>query len=139
MFSGMSNHSVDAKGRIVLPAKFREELGESFYIARGFENFCIQVMSVAEFEAISAKIKALSADKSFALQYVLTASAVEVTPNASGRIMLPQALREYAEITTDALVLGLNNRIEIWNRQRFDSFLESKKDIITEALSMLHL
>ena len=62
MFSGMSNHSVDSKGRIVLPAKFREELGESFYIARGFGNACIQAMSTEQFNSISAKILELLAD-----------------------------------------------------------------------------
>ena len=139
MFSGMSNHSVDSKGRIVLPAKFREELGESFYIARGFGNYCIQAMSVSEFDEISAKILELPADKAMALQYTFTATAVEVSPNASGRIMLPQTLREFAGITGDALVIGMNRRVEIWSKQRFDSFLESQKDVIAEAMSMLHL
>ena len=96
MFSGMSNHSVDAKGRIVLPAKFREELGESFYIARGFGNPCIQAMSKEQFDVLSSRIMELPADKAMALQYSFTATAVEVAPNASGRVMLPQALREFA-------------------------------------------
>ena len=85
MFSGMSNHSVDAKGRIVLPAKFREELGDSFYIARGFGNACIQAMSREQFDAVSAKIMALPADKAMALQYTLTATAVEVSCRHRGR------------------------------------------------------
>ena len=139
MFSGMSNHSVDAKGRIVLPAKFREELGESFYIARGFGNPCIQAMSKEQFDAISARIMELPADKAMALQYTFTATAVEVAPNASGRVMLPQALREFAKIESDALVIGMNNRIEIWSGQRFEQFIESQKDTIAEALTMLRL
>ena len=139
MFSGMSNHSVDAKGRIVLPAKFREELGESFYIARGFGNPCIQAMSKEQFDAISARIMELPADKAMALQYTFTATAVEVAPNASGRVMLPQALREFAKIEGDALVIGMNNRIEIWSGQRFEQFIESQKDTIAEALTMLRL
>ena len=52
MFSGMTNHSIDSKGRIVLPAKFREQLGETYYLARGFGNKCIQVMSVEQFNAM---------------------------------------------------------------------------------------
>lgn len=139
MFSGMSNHSVDAKGRIVLPAKFREELGESFYIARGFGNACIQAMSSRQFGEISARILELPADKAMALQYTFTATAVEVTPNASGRVMLPQALREFAGIESDALVIGMNNRIEIWSAQRFEQFIESQKDTIAEALTLLKL
>ena len=139
MFSGMSNHSVDGKGRIVLPAKFRDELGESFYIARGFGNACIQAMSAEQFNAISQKIIALPADKAMALQYTFTATAVEVTPNASGRVMLPQALREFAGIEGDALVIGMNNRIEIWSGKRFEQFIESQKETIAEALTLLKL
>ncbi len=139
MFSGMSNHSVDGKGRIVLPAKFRDELGESFYIARGFGNACIQAMSAEQFNAISQKIFELPADKAMALQYTFTATAVEVTPNASGRVMLPQALREFAGIEGDALVIGMNNRIEIWSGKRFEQFIESQKETIAEALTLLKL
>ena len=139
MFSGMSNHSVDAKGRIVLPAKFREELGDSFYIARGFGNACIQAMSREQFDAVSAKIMALPADKAMALQYTFTATAVEVSPNASGRVMIPQTLRDFAGIEGDALVIGMTTRIEIWNGERFNAYLESKKDVISEALGMLRL
>ena len=139
MFSGMSNHSVDGKGRIVLPAKFRDELGESFYIARGFGNACIQAMSAEQFNAIAQKILELPADKAMALQYTFTATAVEVTPNASGRVMLPQALREFAGIEGDALVIGMNNRIEIWSGKRFEQFIESQKETIAEALTLLKL
>lgn len=139
MFSGMSNHSVDSKGRIVLPAKFREELGESFYIARGFGNDCIQAMSKEQFDSISERIQELPVKKAMALQYSFTATAVEVSPNASGRVMLPQALREFAEIEGDALVIGMDNRIEIWSAKRFEEFIESQKDTIAEALDMLRL
>ena len=139
MFSGMSNHSIDAKGRIVLPAKFREELGESFYLARGFGNRCVQVLSKEQFDAISAKIMALPADKAMALQYVFTATAVEVTPNAQGRVSIPQALREYADLGSEALVIGMNNRVEIWSKPRFDSFLAANQGIIDEALGLLRL
>ena len=139
MFSGMSNHSVDSKGRIVLPAKFREALGERFYLARGFGNACIQAMSAEQFDAISARISELPADKAMALQYTFTATAVEVSPNASGRVMIPQTLREFAGIEGDALVIGMNNRIEIWSGKRFEQFVDSQKDVITEALGMLRL
>ena len=73
MFLGTSNHNVDSKGRIVLPAKFRDELGEAFYITRGFGNPCVQVMSTEQFERISQNIMELPADKAMALQYSFTA------------------------------------------------------------------
>ena len=137
MFLGTSNHNVDSKGRIVLPAKFREELGETFYIARGFGNPCVQVMSSEQFERISRNIMELPADKAMALQYTFTASAAEVAPNASGRGMIPQTLREFAGLDGEALVIGMNNRIEIWNKSRFEAFIDSKRDVLDEAISLL--
>ena len=139
MFSGMSNHSIDAKGRIVLPAKFREELGESFYLARGFGNECVQVLSKEQFNAISEKIQALPANKAMALQYVFTASAVEVTPNAQGRVIIPQTLRDFAGLEGEALVIGMNTRLEIWSKKKFDSFMAPQNDVISEALALLTL
>ncbi len=139
MFSGMSINSIDSKGRVVLPAKFREELGESFYVARGFKGGCVQVMSAQTFGEISEAIMSLPADKAMALQYVFTATAVEVTPNAQGRVSIPQALREYADLGSEALVIGMNNRVEIWSKPRFDSFLAANQGIIDEALGLLRL
>lgn len=139
MFSGMSNHSIDSKGRIVLPAKFREELGESFYIACGFDNSCIQAMSVEQYNSICDSILQLPAKQAIALQYRFTATAVEVKPNAQGRVILPQALREFACIESDALVIGMSKRIEIWNKQKFDEYMASQQSVIAEALSILKL
>ncbi len=139
MFSGMSNHSIDSKGRIVLPAKFREELGGSFYLARGFGNCCIQAMSTEYFNSVCSKILSLPADKAMALQYIFTATAVEVTPNAQGRVIIPQTLREFANIDKDAIVIGMDNRIEIWSKQKYDEFMQSQKDVVAQALSMLQL
>ena len=96
-------------------------------------------MSREQFDAISARILELPADKAMALQYTFTATAVEVSPNASGRVMLPQTLRDFAGIEGDALVIGMNNRIEIWSAQRFDQFIQSQQNTIAEALSMLKL
>ncbi len=139
MFSGMTNHSIDSKGRIVLPAKFREELGESFYLARGFGNRCVQAMSTEQFNALCDKIMKLPADKAMALQYTFSATAVQVTPNAQGRVGIPQNLREFAGIEDDALVIGMNTRVEIWSQIKFDEFMASQKDTIAEALTMLTL
>ena len=139
MFLGMSNHSIDSKGRIVLPAKFREELGDSFYLARGFGNKCVQVVSTEQFNSICAKILDLPADKAMVLQYTFTATAVEVTPNAQGRVIIPQTLREFSELDSNALVIGLGNRVEIWNKEKFDEYMLSKQDTIDEALTMLKL
>ena len=139
MFSGMSTNSVDSKGRIVLPAKFRDALGESFYVAKGFKTDCIQVMSKERFDEINEKIMELPANKMMALQYAFTATASEVTPNASGRIQLPQALRELAKIEGEAVVIGMNKCIEIWNLEEYKKFTASLSDVLDEALDMLRL
>ena len=79
----------------------------------------------------------LPADKAMALQYIFTATAVEVSPNAQGRVIIPQTLREFAGLESDALVIGMNNRIEIWSKSRFDEYIASKQDTIAEALALL--
>ncbi len=139
MFTGMSNHSVDSKGRIVLPAKFRESLGESFYLARGFGNCCVQAISVEQFEELNKKIMELPANKAMAFQYVFSGTAEKVTPNAQGRVLIPQTLREFAKIEGEAVVVGMINRIEIWNKDKYFDWLESRSDIIAEAMADLHL
>ncbi len=137
MFLGTSNHSVDSKGRIVLPAKFREELGDTFYIAQGFGSPCVQVMSAEQFERITKNIMDLPADKARALQYAFTATAAEVSPNASGRVMIPQSLRRFADLKDEALVLGMDTRIEIWDKSRYEAYTESNRDLLSEAVTMM--
>lgn len=139
MFLGMSSHTIDSKGRIVLPAKFREELGDTFYIAQGFNQKCVQVMSSDEYERISANISELSAQEAMALQYIFTVTAETVSPNAQGRIVIPQALREKAGLENEALVLGMNKRIEIWSRAKYDEFIVSQQEIAAQALLNLKL
>lgn len=139
MFLGTTTHSVDSKGRIVLPAKFREELGDTFYIARGFGNACVQVMSAEQFERITDHIMKLPAKKAMSLQYAFTASACEVSPNASGRIMIPQSLREFASLDGEAVVLGMITRIEIWDKSKYEIFRESHRDDFDGALDELIL
>lgn len=139
MFSGMSSHSIDSKGRIILPAKFREQLGDTFYLAKGFSNCCIQAMSIDEFNSACEKIQELPTKNATALQYIFNASAVEVTPNAQGRVLLPQMLRDFAGVESDALVIGMNKRVEIWNQTKFDDYMANQQDAVADALSMLKL
>ncbi len=138
MFSGMTNNSLDSKGRIILPAKFREELGESFYITSGFED-CLQVFSKSQFDFYCEQIKNLSGDVALSLQYTLIAPSVEVTPNQLGRISIPQALREQAELTKDVVVIGMDTRIEIWDSQKFKQFQKQKREEVKSNLQFIKL
>ena len=138
MFSGMSVHSVDAKGRIVLPQRFREALGEEFYVTNGFSSN-IQIMSVKEFNRLKDQIRELPAKSALALQYVLLSAATLVSPNSQGRIQLPQKLREDSAIEGEAVVVGMDTRIEVWNKERFDRFIDDKKKDLDDALSLLRI
>lgn len=138
MFSGMSVHSVDAKGRIVLPQRFREALGDEFYVTNGFSNN-IQIMSVEEFNRLKDQIRELPAKSALALQYVLLSAATLVSPNSQGRIQLPQKLREDSAIEGEAVVVGMDTRIEVWNKERFDRFIDDKKKDLDDALSLLRI
>lgn len=139
MFLGTSDHSLDAKGRVILPSKFREELGESFYITKGFEK-CVQVLSVDEFDRLRAQIRALPADKALSLQYLLISPAVLVSPNSQGRVMISQKLREDAGLSGEVTVVGMDSRIEIWDKAAFTAFMEQQKQAsVKEALELLRL
>ncbi len=139
MFLGTSDHSLDAKGRVILPSKFREELGESFYITKGFEK-CVQVMSVDEFDRLRAQIRALPADKALSLQYLLISPAVLVSPNSQGRVVISQKLREDAGLSGEITVVGMDSRIEIWDKATFTAFMEQQKQAsVKEALELLRL
>ena len=139
MFLGMTDHNLDAKGRVILPTHFREELGESFYITMGF-NRCAQVMSVEEFDRLREQIRQLPADKALSLQYLLISPAKLVSPNSQGRIIIPQKLREDAGLSDDVTVVGMDSRIEIWDKATFDDFMEQQKQAsVKEALELLRL
>lgn len=139
LFSGMTNHSLDSKGRIILPLNFREQLGESFFLTCGFED-CLQIMSKEHFNHLREQIAQLPGDKALALQYILIAPAVEVSPNSQGRIQIPQSLREKAGLEKDVTVVGMDSRIEIWDTQKLDAFIKKQKEqSIKEALELLKL
>lgn len=139
MFLGTSDHSLDMKGRVILPSKFREELGEAFYITKGFEK-CVQVMSAAEFDRLREQIRALPAAKALSLQYLLVSPATLVSPNSQGRVAIPQKLREDAGLGGEVTVVGMDNRIEIWDKATFAAFMEQQKQAsLQEALDLLRL
>lgn len=139
MFLGTSDHHIDSKGRVILPADFREELGESFYITMGFHR-CAQVMSIAEFDRLREQIRQLPADKALSLQYLLISPAKLVSPNSQGRISIPQKLREDVGLSGEVTVVGMDARAEIWDKDSFNAFMEEQKQAsVKEALELLRL
>lgn len=139
MFLGTSDHHLDSKGRVILPTDFREELGESFYITMGF-NRCVQVMSEDQFDRLREQIRQLPADKALSLQYLLISPAKSVSPNSQGRVMIPQKLREDAGLSGEVTVVGMDTRVEIWDKEAFTVFMEQQKQAsVKEALELLRL
>lgn len=139
MFSGMTYNSIDSKGRIILPTKLREGLGESFMITNGFQEN-LQIMSLDEFAHLSERIKELPMDKAMAMQYIIIGPAVEVSPNSQGRIQIPQSLRENASLSKDAVVIGMDKRVEVWDKEKYEKFIEhQRREVFADAVKMLKL
>ena len=96
-------------------------------------------MSSEQFNAMCEKILALPANLSMAVQYTFNATAVEVTPNAQGRVIIPQSLREFAEIEGDAVVIGMTNRLEIWSKKNYEDYVASQNENLALAIKELKL
>ena len=122
MFMGEYNHTVDAKGRLIVPSKFREQLGEDFVVTRGLDG-CLSVYANDEWTALEEKLHALPYTNPAArkLTRFLVAGAATCEVDKQGRILLPAALREYAGIEKDAVLVGMGSRIEIWSREAWSA------------------
>lgn len=129
MFMGEYQHSLDAKGRLIIPAKFREELGDSFIITRGLDD-CLFVYPKTEWGILVQKLKSLPLTRSDARRFVrfLLSGAVECELDKQGRITLPPSLREYAQLDKEVVAIGVSNRVELWSKARWDSYLEEAEE-----------
>lgn len=141
MFMGEYSHSIDTKGRLIMPSKFRDMLGEEFVVTKGLDG-CLFVYDQNEWTAFEEKLKALPITNKDARKFVrfFLAGAAEVAVDKQGRILLPAVLREFAEITTDAVLVGVGSRIEIWSKDRWDGISEyDDMDDIAEHMADLGL
>ena len=134
MLIGEYSHTMDAKGRVFIPAKFREELGENFIVTRGTEA-CLFVFSPEAWMEFAGKLQHIpvmdtEAQKFLRLQF---ASATDCTPDKQGRILIPQSLREHAGLEKDVTVIGAAVRAEIWDTARWNAYNESQTDEAIEA------
>lgn len=121
-FVGEYIHSVDAKGRMALPSKFREQLGFGFVIARGLDR-CLFVYPDEEWSLIIEKFKEMPMNQKDTRDYAryFLSGANEAVPDKQGRIVLPLPLRDYAKITKEVCVLGVGSRVEIWDKEAWDA------------------
>lgn len=141
MFIGEFRHTIDQKGRIAVPVKFRSDLGAGAVVTRGLDH-CLFLFTESEWEEMAQKLIALplSQANSRAFVRLMMAGAMQVALDSQGRILLPDYLRQYASIDKEAIVAGLYNRIEIWDReswQQYKARTESASDEIAEKLGDL--
>ena len=133
---GQYDHTIDAKGRIIIPAKFREQMGDDFIITKGLDPQLF-VYAPDEWNLFEAKLRALpiSNPQARKLSRFFLVGASDVTVDKQGRITLPMQLREFAGITRDVLLAGVGNHLEIWNPDRYNE-LNTYEDMDEVAMSL---
>ena len=142
MFLGSHNHNLDAKGRIAIPARFRDELKGGLVVTRGFDR-CIALYPMPVWSELSQRINDLSFADANVRQFrrMVFAEAIDLDLDSQGRILLPAELRTFAEIDREAIVIGVHSSIEIWNLQRWQSNAQemdsSADDIAARLAGML--
>ena len=124
MLLGEYRYNVDAKGRLFIPARLREETGDSLVVTRSLEP-CINVYSAAEWQKFVDKLMALPEITAAKVKRFLFSSAMEVTADSMGRIVLPQKLRDQAAVTRSVVILGVDNHAEIWSEEEYAKYERS--------------
>ena len=120
MFMGEYNHSIDQKGRIIVPAKFREELGEEFVMTLGLDG-CLFVYPNSEWETFVEQLKKLPGNREVRqLQRYFLAGATNCELDKQGRILIPSNLRDFAALEKDVVLIGVGGRVEIWDKTRYE-------------------
>lgn len=129
MLLGTHTPKLDEKGRLFLPAKFRDELSEGVVITRGQER-CLYVFSAKEFAEIHEKLRQAPASVKDARDYlrVMLSGASDETPDKQGRVLLPAMLRSYAGLTKDLVIIGVGSRAEIWDADSWAQYLATNED-----------
>ncbi|MBA9085225.1 MraZ protein [Fontibacillus solani] len=138
MFMGEFQHSIDEKGRIIIPAKFRDLLGTSFVVTRGLDQ-CLFVYPMEEWGVMEQKLKALPLMKSDARAFTrfFFSGATECEWDKQGRVNLPGNLRQYAKLEKDCVVIGVSNRVEIWSKDTWEQYFEQSEDSFNEIAEKL--
>ncbi|MBO5735335.1 MAG: division/cell wall cluster transcriptional repressor MraZ [Clostridia bacterium] len=120
MFTGTYRHAVDAKGRLFIPVRLREELGETFMVTRGLQN-CLRLYPMKEWEAFAAKIAALPETRAKDVRHYFFANAFDTSLDGQGRVTLPADCRKFASLEKNVVLVGDDTRLEIWDEERWDA------------------
>lgn len=128
MFMGEYQHSIDMKGRLIVPSKFRELLAEGFILTRGLDN-CLFGYPLDEWQKLEEKLKALPVTKKDARAFTrfFFSGASEASLDKQGRVNIPANLREFAKIEKDCMIIGVSSRIEIWSAELWEAYYEESE------------
>ena len=138
MFIGEHLYSIDEKKRLAIPAKFRQALGKSAVLTRGIDS-CLVIYPIKEWQGLAKKLESLPSGKSDARAFVriVLAGAVDVQLDKLGRILVPDYLKNYALLKKNVVIIGLSNRIEIWDKDAWREFYKSRKGSFEEIAEKL--
>ena len=141
MFIGEYEHSVDAKGRLIMPAKLRDEIGEKFVVTKGLDG-CLFAYSQNEWTAFEEKLKTLPLTNKNARDFTrfFLSGAIECEIDKQGRFLITSNLREFANLEKEVVIIGVNTRIEIWSKEKWQEYSNDDNinvDEIAENMTML--
>jgi len=138
MFMGEYQHTIDDKGRMIIPSKFRDALGASFIVTRGLDQ-CLFVYPSSEWEVLEQKLKALPLMKSDARAFTrfFFSGATECELDKQGRVNIPNNLLQYSKLDKDCVVLGVSNRVEIWSKELWENYFDQSEESFNEIAEKL--
>ena len=134
MFMGEFHHNLDEKNRLIIPYKFREELGKKFVVTRGLEE-CLFVYSLTEWNKIVEKLRSLPFTNKDARTFMrmFLSGATECELDSNGRIIIPSNLINYCSLEKEAIILGVNERLEIWAENKYEEFFNNNIDKFSDV------
>lgn len=141
MFMSEYNHTIDTKGRLIIPSRFRDILGEEFVVTKGMDG-CLFVYANEDWTTFEEKLRSLPLINKQARQFArfFLSGAVQVELDKQGRILLPALLREFAGLDKDVVLVGVGSRIEIWSKATWEDInADTNMDEITSAMEELGL
>jgi len=140
MFIGEFQHTLDSKGRVIIPSRLREGLGERFVLTRGIEP-CVAVYPLDEWNRTEAKLinNPMTKKDLRALNRIMFSGAMEVELDKQSRALIPQYLREHSGIDKNVMILGVGDRVEIWNEDTWRKYYDHVSDNLSEMLENLDL
>lgn len=139
MFLGTYNHTVDTKGRLIIPSKFRESLGETFVATKGLDG-CIFIFSIKEWEKFEEKLRTLPISNKDARAFTrfFLAGAFECELDKQGRFILSESLKTFAKLNKELVIVGMDSRVEIWDKTVWEEKVESiSTDVVIENMEFL--